>query len=74
MPRFLEQILQTAAASKGLTGRAADRYTYGALNNDGLMKGNVETAKGRRADAKHAASVGHPHRNLGRYLHSKKAR
>lgn len=57
MPKFLEDRLMAEAASKGLTGRAADRYTYGALNNLGAMSGNVETAKGRAMDAKHARDV-----------------
>lgn len=77
MPRSLENILKQAAAAKGFTGRQADRYTYGALNNEGMMQGNVETPKGARADAKHVAKVSgaqHPHRNLGKFLHAKKAR
>ena len=57
MPKFLEDRLKREAASKGLTGRKADRYVYGALNNDGAMRGNKETAKGRRMDAKHARDV-----------------
>ena len=57
MPKFLEDRLKREAASKGLTGRKADRYVYGALNNDGAMRGNKETAKGRRMDAKYARDV-----------------
>ena len=34
VPRFLEQKLKAEAAKQGLTGRAADRYTYGAMNNN----------------------------------------
>lgn len=67
MPKFLETKLKAEAAAKGLTGREADRYTYGAMNDMGAMKGNQETAKGRRMDAKHAAdqSAAHPHRMAG---------
>lgn len=54
MPKFLETILETEAAKKGLTGRRAAKYTFGAMNNMGAMHGNKETAKGARMDAKHA--------------------
>lgn len=54
---------------------------YGTLNNIGAMHGNKETPKGARMQAKHdaksapkAASSGHPHKNLGKYLHPKKAK
>lgn len=57
MPKFLEQLLQQAAAAKGLTGRAADRYTFGAMNDMKVMRGNQETAKGRAMDAKHSRDV-----------------
>lgn len=73
MPKFLEDKLAAEAAKKGKTGRAADRYIYGAMNNMGAMHGNQETAKGARMEAKHEADMGHPHRNLGKYLHKKKA-
>lgn len=53
MPKFLENTLNKAAASKGLKGDAADRYVYGAMNNMGAMKGNKETAKGAAMQAKH---------------------
>lgn len=57
MPKFLENLLQQAAAAKGLTGRAADRYTYGALNDMGAMKGNQITPKGAAMQAKHTRDV-----------------
>jgi hypothetical protein len=57
MPKFLENILQQAAASKGLKGDAADKYTFGALNNIGAMQGNKETAKGRLMTKKHNAKL-----------------
>ena len=40
MPKFLETQLKRAAAAQGLKGEAADRYTYGGLNNLGAMKGS----------------------------------
>ena len=33
----------------------ADHYVYGALNNQGLMRGSKLTEKGKAAEAKHAA-------------------
>jgi hypothetical protein len=57
MPKFLEDKLKATAAKKGLRGRRAARYVYGALNNMGAMRGNKETAKGARMDAKHAAKI-----------------
>ena len=53
MPAFLEKQLRAEAAKKGLTGRKADEYVYGAMNNMGAMRGNKETAKGRRMQAAH---------------------
>jgi len=43
-----EQALKLGAKEKGKTGRAADRYVYGALNRQGLMRGNKPTKKGLR--------------------------
>lgn len=53
MPKFLEKALEAQAAKKGFSGRRADRYVYGAMNNLGAMKGNKETPKGARMQAKH---------------------
>lgn len=53
MPAFLEARLKKAAADKGLTGKRADKYTYGAMNNLGAMKGSKETAKGKRMQTAH---------------------
>lgn len=53
MPKFLETKLKAEAAKKGLTGRRAARYTFGALNDMDAMHGNKETAKGARMQAKH---------------------
>ena len=57
MPKFLEDRLRAEAAKQGLKGRRADRYVYGAMNNLGAMRGNQETAKGRRMQAKHRRDV-----------------
>ena len=57
MPKFLENKLKAEAAKKGFSGKRADRYVFGAMNNEGLMRGNKETAKGARVDAKHARDV-----------------
>lgn len=70
MPNFLEKRLKAEAHKQGMTGREADRYTYGAMNNLGAMHGNQETPKGKAMERKHAQD--HPHKNLGKYLHKKK--
>lgn len=57
MPKFLEQKLKAEAAKQGLTGRSADHYVYGAMNNNGTMRGNKETAKGAREQAKHVSDA-----------------
>ena len=57
MPKFLEDDLRKFAAKKGKTGREADRYIYGAMNNMGAMKGNKETAKGAAMQRKHEKDV-----------------
>lgn len=57
MPKFLERKLKTEAAKQGLSGKAVNHYAFGAMNNMGAMRGNVETPKGKRMDAKHAADM-----------------
>ena len=57
MPDFLEGKLFRAARDKGLTGRKADQYTYGAMNNQGLMAGNQITDKGRKMERKHNRDI-----------------
>jgi hypothetical protein len=57
MPAFLEAILKKAAAKKGLKGKRADRYTFGALNNMGAMRGSKITAEGERMQEKHDAKL-----------------
>lgn len=53
MPKFLEAKLKAEAKKKGLKGRAAAKYTFGAMNNMGAMKGNKETKKGMAMARKH---------------------
>lgn len=47
MPKFLEDRLRREAAAKGFSGKRADVYVYGTLNNLGAMHGSKETAKGK---------------------------
>jgi hypothetical protein len=66
MPKFLENKLK---AEYG----ANSAIPYKVMNSIGAMHGNKETPKGRAMAQKHAARVsGHPHKNLGHYLHAKK--
>ena len=65
MPKFLENKLKREYPN-------TPHAVYGTLNTIGAMKGNKETAKGRQMEAKHAKSGGHPHKNLGKYLHPRK--
>ena len=67
MPKFLETKLKTEYPNN-------PHAVYGTLNAIGAMHGNKETPKGARMEAKHSAKMGHPHKNLGGYLHPKKAR
>ena len=53
MPKFLEDTLKAEAAKKGLTGKRADHYVFGAMNNMGAMKGSQVTAKGEAMQARH---------------------
>lgn len=53
MPQFLEAKLR-ANVPRGVD---PDRYVYGAMNNMGAMKGNKETAKGKRMQKKHDAKA-----------------
>lgn len=57
MPAFLEKKLRAEAKKKGLTGKRADEYVYGAMNNMGAMHGNKETAKGLAMDKKHSKDM-----------------
>jgi hypothetical protein len=53
----LEDKLQAQAAKKGYSGKRADAYTYGTLNNMGAMHGSKITEKGRAMDRKHASDL-----------------
>ena len=53
MPAFLEAKLKSEAAKKGFSGKRADKYVYGAMNNMGAMRGSKETAKGKKMEMKH---------------------
>ena len=53
MPKFLEKKLAAGAKKKGLKGSSAKKYVFGAMNNMGAMKGNQETPKGAKMQAKH---------------------
>jgi hypothetical protein len=53
LPKFLETALKAEAAKKGMSGREAARYTFGAMNNMGAMHGSAETAKGAAMQHKH---------------------
>ena len=57
MPKFLEDKLKKEAAKEGKSGKVADKYVYGAMNNMGAMRGNKETAKGAKMQAKHNAKM-----------------
>jgi hypothetical protein len=50
MPRFLEAKLKSEYGNN-------PRAIYGTLNKLGAMKGNKETGKGRRMQAKHMKDV-----------------
>jgi hypothetical protein len=67
MPKFLENKLKAEYPNN-------PRAVYGTLNDIGAMHGNKETPKGARMQAKHDAKMGHPHANLGKYLHPRKPR
>ena len=41
-----EAAIRKSASSKGMTGRQADAYVYGALNNEHLIRGNKPTKRG----------------------------
>ena len=53
MPIFLEAKLKKEYRAKGKKGRALARAVYGTMNKLGAMRGNKETAKGERMQAKH---------------------
>ncbi len=61
MPKFLEAALRHSAAKAGKTGRAVDRYVYGAMNDLGAMKGHTETPRGRAMQTTHDAKMSAQH-------------
>ena len=67
MPKFLERKLKAEYGQNSAT-------PYKVMNAIGAMHGNKETPKGAAMDAKHEAKMGHPHSNLGKYLHPRKPR
>ena len=55
MPKAMEQALKKQAAKKGLKGEAADRYVYGAMQNQGMLERDPikrATSKYRKSRAK----------------------
>ena len=56
MPKFLENKLKAEYPNN-------PHAVYGTLNAIGAMKGNKETAKGRRMDLKHLAKIKKGKRN-----------
>lgn len=57
MPEFLERRLRREARKKGFTGKRADAYVYGGMNDMGAMHGSKITAKGRKMEQKHEADM-----------------
>jgi hypothetical protein len=53
MPKFLEDKLHASALRRGFSGARADRYTFGAMQNLGFMRGPNETPAGRIAQMRH---------------------
>lgn len=58
MPKFLEDELRRFAEKKGKSGKEADRYIYGTMNNIGAMHGSKETPKGAEMEKKHEEKEG----------------
>ena len=58
MPKQIEAVIRRSAEKKGLTGRRADAYTYGTLNDIGAVHGNKETAKGAKMEKKYIRDHG----------------
>jgi hypothetical protein len=57
MPKFLENALRHEGRKHGFSGKKLDRYICGGMNHLGVMRGNKETPKGRREEAKHEAKL-----------------
>lgn len=41
-----EKAIRASARKRGLSGKRADQFTFGTLNNIGLKRGNKTTARG----------------------------
>lgn len=57
MPKFLENKLKAEYRAKGKRGKALAHAVYGTMNAIGAMRGNKETAKGARMEAKHEKKI-----------------
>jgi hypothetical protein len=66
MPKFLERELRQQARKKGFTGKRADEYVYGTMNNVGAMHGSKETAKGAAMERKHEDKMKTPSHDMRR--------
>ena len=77
MPKFLEKKLRQEARKKGFSGKKADQYVYGGMNNMGAMHGSKETAKGAEMEKKHEDKMkkgsGHNLRRMEIEVHRDKA-
>ena len=52
MPKALEQKMRAGYRKSGLSKEEVDHRVYGAMNNQGYMRGSKETAKGKALDKK----------------------
>jgi hypothetical protein len=68
MPKQVEAVIRRSAEKKGYSGRRADAYVYGTLNNMGAMHGNKETAKGERMEKKYVRDHGKKRRGKGKLV------
>lgn len=67
MPQLLEKRLKAEAAKKGMSGKRAASYVYGAMNNMGAMHGNQETAKGAAMEEKHESHLTRQHEDMKKF-------
>lgn len=64
MPRFLEDRLRKQAKAKGMSDEKSDQYTFGVMNNMGVMHGSKITPKGEAMERKHEEDMDKKHRPL----------
>lgn len=57
VPAFLEKLLKKSAAKKGFSGKRANKYVFGAMNNLGAVRGNKITPKGARMQKQHMMKI-----------------